>query len=103
MIWLIFFIIIPIILLILYLTENAAHPNSSLKYFYITCFVGSFFVSIIFTGLFIIKRNWIEFSKMTIPTLVILLWILIYLPFLAIFPMTLMKMSSSDANLAKSY
>lgn len=101
--WLIFVVILPTLFLILALIERNKHPSSSLYYFFLTVFVGSFFVSFVFTCLYIIKKNWLEYCQFTVPIIVMVLWILIYLPLLAIFPITVMFMQSDNAKLVNTY
>lgn len=87
------FVIVPLILVPIIIVKR---DEDDTKYLLLTALIGNFCVVIIFQLFYSIKKSYEEFGKSLIPGLSIFCWLFVFIPFVAIIPITIVNLSPEE-------
>jgi len=94
------FVIVPIVLIPIIAVNR---DDKDTEYLLLTVLIGNVLIVVIFNLFYSIKKNFEEYAKSLVPLLSIFCWAFIFIPFVAIIPITVinLRMEEDVANLYK--
>ncbi len=93
------FVVMPIIFIPIIVVER---DHDDTKYLLLTALIGNIVILLIFMMFYSIKKNYEEYGKSLIPGLSIFCWFFVFLPFVAIIPITVVNLRMEE-DIAELY